>query len=67
VTDPTKQDALRSRLRSETLHPLRVMVVGCGPDTELLVANRRSRRVGLRNSKRKLRVITRLLCNFSMS
>ncbi|ONM52157.1 ACT domain-containing protein ACR9 [Zea mays] len=67
VTDPAKQDALRSRLRSETLHSLRVMVVGRGPDTELLVANRRSRRVGLRNSKRKLRVITRLLCNFSMS
>ncbi|AQK95501.1 ACT domain-containing protein ACR9 [Zea mays] len=39
VTDPAKQDALRSRLRSETLHPLRVMVVGRGPDTELLVAN----------------------------
>ncbi|KAJ1261250.1 hypothetical protein BS78_09G014500 [Paspalum vaginatum] len=39
VTDPEKQDALRSRLRSEMLHPLRVMIVSRGPDTELLVAN----------------------------
>jgi hypothetical protein len=39
VTDPEKQDALRARLRSEMLHPLRVMVVSRGPDTELLVAN----------------------------
>ena len=39
VVDPEKQDALRSRLRSEMLHPLRVMIVSRGPDTELLVAN----------------------------
>ncbi|KAL6864663.1 hypothetical protein ACP4OV_015814 [Aristida adscensionis] len=39
VTDPEKQDVLRSRLRSEMLHPLRVMIVSRGPDTELLVAN----------------------------
>ncbi|XP_066365853.1 ACT domain-containing protein ACR9-like [Miscanthus floridulus] len=39
VVDPEKQDALRSRLRSEMLHPLRVLIVSRGPDTELLVAN----------------------------
>ncbi|XP_062180047.1 ACT domain-containing protein ACR9-like isoform X2 [Phragmites australis] len=39
VIDPEKQDVLRSRLRSEMLHPLRVMIVSRGPDTELLVAN----------------------------
>ncbi|KAM3406226.1 hypothetical protein ACQJBY_000346 [Aegilops geniculata] len=39
VIDPEKQDALRSRMRSEMLHPLRVMIVNRGPDTELLVAN----------------------------
>nr|CAB3459971.1 unnamed protein product [Digitaria exilis] len=39
VIDPEKQEALRSRLRSEMLHPLRVMIVSRGPDTELLVAN----------------------------
>ncbi|KAL6624806.1 hypothetical protein ACP70R_032127 [Stipagrostis hirtigluma subsp. patula] len=39
VVDPEKQDVLRSRLRSEMLHPLRVMIVNRGPDTELLVAN----------------------------
>ncbi|XP_011625901.1 ACT domain-containing protein ACR10 isoform X2 [Amborella trichopoda] len=39
VVDAEKQNALCSRLRSELLHPLRVMVVGRGPDTELLVAN----------------------------
>uniref|UniRef100_A0A804Q518 ACT domain-containing protein ACR9 n=1 Tax=Zea mays TaxID=4577 RepID=A0A804Q518_MAIZE len=54
VTDPAKQDALRSRLRSETLHSLRVMVVGRGPDTELLVANRRSRRYELEVERKAL-------------
>ncbi|KAG8066947.1 hypothetical protein GUJ93_ZPchr0005g15712 [Zizania palustris] len=39
VIDPEKQDALSSRLRSEMLHPLRVMIVNRGPDTELFVAN----------------------------
>jgi hypothetical protein len=40
VLDPPEtQDALRSRLKSEMLHPLRVMIVNRGPDTELLVAN----------------------------
>ena len=39
VIDPEKQDALRSRMKSEMLHPLRVMIVNRGPDTELLVAN----------------------------
>lgn len=39
VIDLEKQDVLRSRLRSEMLHPLRVMIVSRGPDTELLVAN----------------------------
>jgi hypothetical protein len=39
VLDPETQDTLRSRLKSEMLHPLRVMIVNRGPDTELLVAN----------------------------
>ncbi|KAL0002757.1 hypothetical protein SO802_016538 [Lithocarpus litseifolius] len=39
VIDPSKQNALRSRLRMELLRPLRVGVVSRGPDTELLVAN----------------------------
>ncbi|TVU18270.1 hypothetical protein EJB05_34359 [Eragrostis curvula] len=39
IIDPEKQDVLRSRLRSEMLHPLRVMIVNRGPDIELLVAN----------------------------
>uniref|UniRef100_J3M3C1 ACT domain-containing protein ACR n=2 Tax=Oryza brachyantha TaxID=4533 RepID=J3M3C1_ORYBR len=39
VIDPEKQDGLSSRLRSEMLHPLRVMIVNRGPDVELLVAN----------------------------
>ena len=39
VIDSEKQEALRSRLRSEMLHSLRVMIVSRGPDTELLVAN----------------------------
>lgn len=39
IVDPSKQDALCSRLRTELLRPLRVAVVSRGPDTELLVAN----------------------------
>ncbi|XP_010920651.1 ACT domain-containing protein ACR9 [Elaeis guineensis] len=39
VVDPEKQEALCSRLKLEMLHPLRVMIVNRGPDTELLVAN----------------------------
>ncbi|KAK4578687.1 hypothetical protein RGQ29_028682 [Quercus rubra] len=39
LLDPSKQNALRSRLRMELLRPLRVGVVSRGPDTELLVAN----------------------------
>ncbi|KAJ3699411.1 hypothetical protein LUZ61_003116 [Rhynchospora tenuis] len=39
VLDTEKQEFLASRLKSEMLHPLRVMIVGRGPDTELLVAN----------------------------
>lgn len=39
ITDPEKQEFLCSCLRSEMLHPLRVMIVNRGPETELLVAN----------------------------
>jgi hypothetical protein len=39
VIDPKKQDALRECLKSEMLHPLRVMIVNRGPYIELLVAN----------------------------
>ncbi|KAM7464201.1 hypothetical protein LguiA_032322 [Lonicera macranthoides] len=39
IVDPSKQDALCSRLRMELFRPLRVAVVNRGPDTELLVAN----------------------------
>ncbi|XP_020086392.1 ACT domain-containing protein ACR9-like [Ananas comosus] len=39
ILDPQKQEVLSSRLRSEMLHPLRVMIVSRGPDTELVVAN----------------------------
>lgn len=39
IIDPSKQNALSSRLRMELFRPLRVAVVGRGPDTELLVAN----------------------------
>lgn len=39
IVDPSKQDALCSRLRMELLRPLRVAVVSRGPDAELLVAN----------------------------
>ncbi|XP_072983820.1 ACT domain-containing protein ACR9-like [Typha latifolia] len=39
IVDPEKQSGLRSRLRLEMLHPLRVMIISRGPDTELLVAN----------------------------
>ncbi|RWW66451.1 hypothetical protein BHE74_00026193 [Ensete ventricosum] len=39
IVDPDKQGVLCSRLKLEMLHPLRVMLVNRGPDTELLVAN----------------------------
>ena len=39
IVDPSKQNALTSRLQMEQLRPLRVAVVSKGPDTELLVAN----------------------------
>uniref|UniRef100_A0A0D9WC02 ACT domain-containing protein ACR n=1 Tax=Leersia perrieri TaxID=77586 RepID=A0A0D9WC02_9ORYZ len=39
IIDTEKQGVLSSRLRSEMLHPLRVMIVNRGPDVELLVAN----------------------------
>lgn len=39
VVDAEKQESLASRLKAEMLHPLRVMIVSRGPDTELLVAN----------------------------
>ncbi|KAL4605564.1 hypothetical protein ACB092_09G038600 [Castanea dentata] len=39
MVDPSKQNALSSRLRMELYRPLRVAVVSRGPDTELLVAN----------------------------
>lgn len=39
IVDPSKQNALKSRLQMELLRPLRVAVVSKGPDTELLVAN----------------------------
>ncbi|XP_062166363.1 ACT domain-containing protein ACR10 [Alnus glutinosa] len=39
IVDPSKQNALSSRLRMELFRPVRVAVVGRGPDTELLVAN----------------------------
>ncbi|XP_021774542.1 ACT domain-containing protein ACR10-like [Chenopodium quinoa] len=39
IVDPSKQNALRSRLLIELARPLRVSVVSRGPDTELLVAN----------------------------
>ncbi|XP_042505371.1 ACT domain-containing protein ACR10-like [Macadamia integrifolia] len=39
IVDPSKQNALKSRLGLEVFCPLRVTVVSRGPDTELLVAN----------------------------
>ncbi|XP_020272729.1 ACT domain-containing protein ACR9-like [Asparagus officinalis] len=39
IIDPEKQNTICSRLRLEMLHPLRVIIVSRGPDTELLVAN----------------------------
>ncbi|KAB1219025.1 hypothetical protein CJ030_MR3G015059 [Morella rubra] len=39
VIDPSKQNALCSRIRMELSRPLRVAVISRGPDTELLVAN----------------------------
>ncbi|KAE9615670.1 hypothetical protein Lal_00017504 [Lupinus albus] len=39
ITDPETQKTLCSSLKEEMLHPLRVIIVNRGPDTELLVAN----------------------------
>lgn len=39
IVDPSKQNAVSSRLRMELFRPLRVAVVARGPDMELLVAN----------------------------
>ncbi|XP_059660714.1 ACT domain-containing protein ACR9-like isoform X2 [Cornus florida] len=39
IVDLEKQSALCSRLKVEMLHPLRVVIVNRGPDTELLVSN----------------------------
>ncbi|XP_020241412.1 ACT domain-containing protein ACR9-like [Asparagus officinalis] len=39
IVDPEKQNTICSQLRLEMLHPLRVIIVSRGPDTELLVAN----------------------------
>ncbi|KAI3522858.1 hypothetical protein L1887_00910 [Cichorium endivia] len=39
IVDPSKQNALCSRIRMELFRPLRVALVSRGPDTELLVAN----------------------------
>ncbi|CAH2065263.1 unnamed protein product, partial [Thlaspi arvense] len=37
ILDPDKQNSLSSRLKTEMLHPLRVIIANRGPDTELLV------------------------------
>jgi len=39
IVDPSKQNAVSSRLRMELFRPLRVTVAARGPDMELLVAN----------------------------
>lgn len=39
IVDPEHLVDLCSRLKEEMVHPLRVIVVNRGPDTELLVAN----------------------------
>ncbi|XP_057753685.1 ACT domain-containing protein ACR9 [Arachis stenosperma] len=39
IMDPESQKTLCSCLKEEMLHPLRVIIVNRGPDTELLVAN----------------------------
>lgn len=39
IIDPSKQNALCSRIRMELFRPLRVALVNRGPDPELLVAN----------------------------
>lgn len=39
IVDPSKQDALQSRLQIALSRPLRVSLISRGPDTELLVAN----------------------------
>ncbi|KAI3706715.1 hypothetical protein L6452_24641 [Arctium lappa] len=39
IVDPSKQNAMCSRIRMELFRPLKVALVSRGPDTELLVAN----------------------------
>ncbi|KAJ1443156.1 putative ACT domain-containing protein ACR9 [Sesbania bispinosa] len=39
IIDPEQQKTLCSCLKEEMLHPLRVIIVNRGPDTELLVSN----------------------------
>ena len=39
IIDPSSQMALCSCLKKELLHPLQVIIVNRGPDSELLVAN----------------------------
>ncbi|CAN1148647.1 ACT domain-containing protein ACR9 [Linum perenne] len=39
IVDPKQLDILCTRLKQEMVHPLRVIIVSRGPDTELLVAN----------------------------
>lgn len=39
IVDPDQEYLLCSCLKMEMLHPLRVIIANCGPDTELLVAN----------------------------
>ncbi|KAI4368825.1 hypothetical protein MLD38_017339 [Melastoma candidum] len=39
IVDPEKQNSLITRMKSEMLHPLRVILSNRGPDTELVVAN----------------------------
>lgn len=39
IVEPSKQEALRSRLQMELSRPLRVSLISRGPDSELIVAN----------------------------
>ncbi|KAH9627109.1 hypothetical protein KSS87_009767 [Heliosperma pusillum] len=39
ILDPEKESLMCSSLKTEMLHPLRVLIANRGPDTELLVAN----------------------------
>lgn len=59
ILDPQKQDSLCSRLKMEITHPLRVMFIDRGPDTELLVATPID--LGGRGRPRVLYDVTRVL------